>query len=261
MKEVKEIPIEKIQAGEHEQRLEISDESIDGLAVSIRRVGIISPLIVEEKGDAFQLVAGHRRLLAAARVGLSVVPCVVQSGSKGMQAEVTFAENFFRENLSPVELSAALKDVLDSGVIGGKELAAGFHRTEHWVHRMVAICDWPADVLDAIHNGGLSVSAASNLACVTEDRYRNFLMRNAVEQGATARTTAAWLQAWRAMQPAEEAITAAPVAGVTPSVPLVPQAPCFCCGQAFRVNEMSHVPVCGACVQVLRQAVQSAGPG
>ena len=78
-------------------------------------------------------------------------------------------------------------------------------------------------------------------------------MVNAVEQGATARTTSAWLQAFRNMQPQEEAITAEPVAGATPQAPAVPQAPCFCCSQVYPVNEMSHVPVCGQCVQILRQ--------
>ena len=256
MDQIKEIQISEIKVGEHEQRLEAEDSDIDGLASSIRRLGVLVPLILEKTGDSFQLVSGHRRILAAIRVGLSSVPCIVKSGVKIDAGEVTFAENFFRKDLSPVELACALKDCLDQEKMTVKELAAGFHRSEHWVHSMIAIAGWPDDVQEAIHVKAISVSAASNLALVTDENYRDFLLRQAAESGATARTTAAWLQAWRAMAPPEAAIAAEPVLGGSAPVPLVPQAPCFCCSQQYKVNEMSHVPVCGGCIQIIRKAGQ-----
>lgn len=259
MPELQNVPIEKIEAGEHDIRADETDDGIEELATSIRRIGMLVPLILEKKGDSFQLVSGHRRLLAAKRVGLSSVPCIIQVGDKARAAEVSFAENFFRKDLSPVELACAIRDCLENQVRNIKELARGFNRSEHWVREMVAITDWPKDVLEAMHNEKLSISAAANLAVITDDAYRAFLVRNAVESGATARTTAAWLQAWRAMQPAEEAVTAEPVAGTRPPVPLIPQAPCLCCGEIFPVDRMSHVPMCGPCIQTIRSAGMTAG--
>jgi len=259
MTEVKEIPIGKIKAGEHEQRAKELDVDLDGLVSSISRLGLVYPLVVAPKGDGFLLVEGHRRLAACKRLGLSKVRCLVTDTGKEDEAEIAFAGNFFRKDLSPVELACALKDCNEKGTMTIGELAAGFHKSKHWVQQMIAIAAWPPDVQEAIHEKVLSVSAAANLAVVTDDTYRVFLLRNAVEQGATARTTASWLQAWRAMQPQEEAITAEPVQGQTIQIPAVPQAPCLCCGQIFKVNEMSHVPVCGACVQIIRQIGRSGG--
>lgn len=259
MTEVKEVPIEKIETGEYEQRMDKEDDQIVELAASISRIGIISPLILEQKGDSFQLVSGHRRLLAAIRVGHSTVPCIVRDSQNGEPSEVTFAENFFRKDLSPVELACAIKDCYVNGIRSVKEMAAGFNKSEHWVQRQISITGWPDDVLEAIHEGKISVSAGSNLALVTDSNYRIFLVRNAVEQGATARTTAAWLQAWEAMQPAEEAIQAEPVSAGTHQTPMVPQAPCLCCGVVHLVNELSHVPVCGGCIQAIRLAGLGAG--
>ena len=256
MDQIKEIQITEIMVGEHEQRISAEDRDIDGLASSIRRLGVITPLILEKKGDNFQLVTGHRRLMAAVRVGLSKVPCIIKSGVEVDAGEVTFAENFFRKDLSPVELACALKDCLAGKKMNVKELAAGFHRSEHWVNSMIAIAGWPGDVQEAIHVKAISVSAASNLAMVTDESYRDFLLRNAIEAGATARTTAAWLQAWRAMAPPEEAIQAKQIEAGTAQEPMVPQAPCFCCYQQFKVNEMSHVPVCGGCIQLIRRGGQ-----
>lgn len=254
MTEIQEIPILKIKVGEHDQRLQIDDESLDGLVISIRRLGVIYPLVVSPLDDGFVLVEGHRRLAACKRLDKQTVPCIVESSGGERVAEIAFAGNFFRKELSPVEQAAAIADVLKSGRMTVEQLAAGFHRSEHWVQSQIAICDWPPDILAAIHEGVISVSAASNLACVTDDTYRNFLIRNAVEQGATARTTSAWLQAFRSQQPPEQAIEAEPVPGAPVQAPAIPQVPCFLCGQVYLINEVSHVPLCGECIQQVRQA-------
>jgi len=259
MTEIIDIPIDKIKADENEQRIDAEDDEIASLAASIVRVGMVNPIMVCDHGGDYTIVAGHRRYQAARRAGCRNVPCIVTTSKKELAAEITFAENFFRKDLSPVELACAIKDSYEKGTLTVKELADGFNRTEHWVQRMMSVADWPVDVLEAVHNERISVSAASNLVCVTDDDYRNFLVRNAVENGATARTTASWLQAWRAMQPQEEAITSEPVDLKHWPIPLVPQAPCLCCGQIFPVNEMSHVPICGPCIQIIRQAGMSQG--
>lgn len=253
MAEVKEIPVEKIKVGEHALRMEAEDETLDELAESIRRIGIIVPLAVVSSGGVYMLVAGHRRLLAAKKCGLQKVPCIVRDDDKAQAKEVSFAENLFRTDLSPVELAAGIKDIFDQGIMELPALAAAMHRSPHWVGAQLLILNWPIDVQQAIHEGWLSVSAASNLALVNDDTYREFLLRNAEESGATARTTAAWLQAWRSMQPPEEAIRAEPVDGQKPVTPAVPQAPCICCGEVYRADELSHVPVCVHCIKIIRE--------
>lgn len=253
MPDVQEIPIDKIKVGEHDQRLAIDDDELDGLVVSIRRLGLVYPCIVVSQGDEYLLVEGHRRLAACKKLDKQTVTCSVEDSRGERAAEIAFAGNFFRKDLSPVELAGAIRDVHKSASMTIEQIASGFHRSTEWVHRMMAICDWPADVQWAMHTDGMSISAAANLALVTDDNYREFLIRNAVDGGVSARTTAAWLQAWRSMQPAVEAVQAEPVDGRSPPPPAVPQAPCFVCSTVFNVNEMSHVPMCGECIQTIRQ--------
>lgn len=247
-----QVNVSDIKFGEHAQRIDEQDPDTIELSVSIKRVGILSPLLLVESGGDLILVAGHRRLAAAKMAGCELVPCLVRKRGECVEKELSFAENFFRKNLSPVELACAIKDSIENVGMKALEIAQGFHKTEHWVHRMVAIAGWPDDVLQALHSGGISTSAAANLVQVTEPTYRKFLVEQAVENGATARATAAWLQAFQAMAPQEEAVQAQPVAPGAVQQPLIPQAPCLCCAQLFKVNEMSHVPVCGACIQLLR---------
>ena len=211
------------------------------------------PLVCMMEDDKPRLVAGHRRLAAAKKIGLSTVPVMFHKFKVAEAKEVSFAENLFREDLTPVEMAAGLKDTIESGAMTVDELAAAVHRSKNWVGSMIAMLVWPADVLAAIHEGWLSVSAGNNLANVLDDVYRDFLLKNAAESGATARTTAAWLQAWRSMQPVEDAIIAEPVAGEARAQPAVPQAPCICCGDVFRTDALSHVPACAPCIRVIRE--------
>lgn len=254
MAKIMSVPVEKIKVGDYAQRMEDDDEGIEDLAASIQRIGIVVPLSVCRKGDEYHLVAGHRRYVAAGRAGLETVPCIVVSSKQEKSSEVAFAENFFRRDLSPVELACALDDCVTNKIQTVEELARGFHRSRHWVQRMLAVKDWPADVLEAIHAEKISVAAAHNLALVSDGTYRRFLVRNAVESGATARSTAAWLQAWRSMQPMEQAVEAEPGSAESRPAPMVPQAPCLACGQVYRSDELSHVPICAGCIQAIRSA-------
>lgn len=253
MKEIKELRIEDIVIGDFEQRVSYEDDDIGALASSIRRLGLIYPIVVCEDGGKFSLVEGHRRLLAHKMLDKKTIFCLISDTKKETSTEVAFAGNFFHKELSPIELAAAIADANQQAKISIGDLAAGFHKSVHWVREMIAVTKWPEDVQKAVHGRFMSLSAASNLAIITDDVYRSFLLDNAVLGGVTARTTASWLQAWRALVPVEEAVTTEPGPPGQVAMPAVPQAPCFCCAQSFNVDQVSHVPVCSACIQILRK--------
>lgn len=243
-----------IQVGQHRQRSEGEDEELQELTASIRRVGVLVPLIVRRADNGFLLVAGHRRIAAAKAAGLAEVPALIREGNEAEAAEVSFAENFFRRDLSPVEQAAAIRECLDAGILTIEQIAQGFHRSEAWITAQANMTTWAPEVLQAIHVKAISVSAARNLAAISDVRYRNFLLNNAVENGVTARVTAAWLQAWQLSRPAEEALSTAPVDGVIPAVAIVPQAPCLFCAQVKRTDGLNYMPVCPQCLADFQQA-------
>jgi len=254
MTELLSIEINKIEAGPHRQRSEGEDEEIQEIAASIKRLGVIEPVIVVRKNDSFLLVAGHRRIAAASIAGLTNVPAVIRKSNEAENAEVSFAENFFRRELSPVEQASAIRGCIDDKVMTIEELAKCLHRSEQWIIDQAKMTTWPDEVLQAIHFKYISVSAASNLAAISDPRYRGFLLHNAVENGVPARVTAAWLQAWKLSRPPEEAVAMQPVDGVVPAVAVVPQAACMFCCNMFRTDALNYMPACGQCLADFQQA-------
>jgi len=257
MQEIQSIPILKIEVGPHRQRSEEPDEALQELAASIRRVGVLVPLIVVSKDDHYLLVAGHRRLAAATAAGLGEVPVIVRPSNEAENAEVSFAENFFRLDLSPVEQAAAIRECIDTGVMNIEDLAKGFHRTEQWITAQASMTTWAPEVLHAIHTKRISVSAGRNLALIDDPQHRAFLLNNAVENGASARVTAAWLQGYQLSRPPADVLAATPVDGPQPAAIIIPMAPCMFCLQTIRTDALNYMPVCGQCLANFQQARQN----
>lgn len=242
-----------LRAGEYAQRFQVDEDAMAELVGSVKRRGVLQPLLVRKEGDVYVVVGGHRRFEAAKRAGRVEVPCLVVEGEENELREVTFAENFFRRDLSPVELACAIAEEYQSGRMTVEQLAAGFRRSPDWIKRQVSVTQWPEDVLEAMHSGDIGVGAGASLAQVEEDAYRKFLIRNAVESGVTTRTAASWLQAWRTMQPGEamEQVNTGQSEG--PVLPAMPQGVCLKCRGMRRMDELSHVPLCVECVRVLNR--------
>jgi len=247
--QTQEIEISKIEAGEHAQRFGIDEESMSELVGSVKRLGLLQPVIVRANGDGFLVVGGHRRFEACKRCGLPSVPCVLEEGNEEYLREVTFAENFFRRDLSPVELAVGIAAEVSGGRMSIEQIAVGFRRSVDWVKRQVALTTWPEDILEIVHNKSVSVMAAANLAQVDEPTYRAFLIRNAVEGGASARTTASWLAGWKMSSAGEQAEAMQEDSGEVPIVPAAPQGVCLCCRGMEPMDGMSYVPLCVSCVR------------
>lgn len=254
MAEVKDVPVGDVKDDAYQSRASMDPDRVNELVASIGRVGLINPLVVVREGDAYSVVAGHSRLAALRKLGWAVVPCIIRQDDPVHASEVAVVDNLFRQDLTPVEVACAVTDLVDRNLMDVTQIAAAMHRSEHWVQRQVDITHWPADVQAAVHSRKLSVAAAANLAVVTDGEYREFLVRNALESGATARTTAAWLQAWRSMLPREESVAAEPGPAGTSPAPAIAQAPCFCCAQLYRPDGMAYVAVCPECVSAIRGA-------
>src|SRR5947207_13118482 len=106
--ETNEIPPELVRPNRHQPRTAFDAEGLSELAASISRHGVLQPIVVSIDGDGYELVAGHRRVLAARLAGRTTIPAVVRD-EVGDRLELAPIENLQRSAVNAIEPARAYK--------------------------------------------------------------------------------------------------------------------------------------------------------
>ena len=106
------VKISKIEPNREQPRRHFEEDALLELADSIKQFGVLQPLLVQKKGDFFEIIAGERRWRAAKLAGIKEVPVIIKDYSKQEIVEIALIENIQRENLNPIEEAMAYKRLL-----------------------------------------------------------------------------------------------------------------------------------------------------
>lgn len=125
---------------------------IDELSWSIRKHGILQPLLVRPCSDGYELVFGHRRLAAARRAGLAEVPVIVKDLSDDEALEEMIVENVHRKHLSPLEEGWAFEKMVDKGLTQ-YEVASRIGKSQTYVSNRLKVLELEPELRDRVHKG------------------------------------------------------------------------------------------------------------
>ncbi|MCR4414823.1 MAG: ParB/RepB/Spo0J family partition protein, partial [Thermoguttaceae bacterium] len=118
------VAIREIQSNPFQPRQDFDEAEIQSLADSLRAHGLLQPIVVRRKGDGYQLVAGERRLRAAAKAGWTEVPVQIVEADDRELAELAIVENLQRKDLNPLEKAASFQRYLEQYGCTHEELAS-----------------------------------------------------------------------------------------------------------------------------------------
>ena len=110
---IQNLKIIDIEPNKDQPRKNFNSESLDELAESIKRYGVIQPIIVSKKGNYFEIVAGERRWRASKKAGLSEIPCIVRQQDEKTNKEIALIENIQRQDLNPIEKARGFRQLMD----------------------------------------------------------------------------------------------------------------------------------------------------
>lgn len=112
---LKSIPIESLRRGRYQPRTEFPEESLDSLAETINKFGILEPILVRPLSShgTYEIIAGERRWRAAQRACLAEVPCLVGLYTDEEASQISLIENISRENLNPIEEAMAFSRIIE----------------------------------------------------------------------------------------------------------------------------------------------------
>jgi len=147
-----QILISLINPNPTQPRTDISDDSLQEMMDSIREHGIIQPLIVtkNEGDDHYTLIAGERRLRAAALAGLESVPAIVREASEQERLELALIENLQREDLSPIEAASAYQKLQDEFSLSQEQIAERVGKSRVAVTNTIRLLKLPESVQLAV---------------------------------------------------------------------------------------------------------------
>jgi len=160
---LRELPTAALSAAPWNPRRDFTHADIEELAGSLRRVGMLQPIVArpveppEGMSHAYQILAGHRRWTAAIRAGMKTVPVKVVDVDDRTAKEITIIENAARRDLNPIEAAEGYQLLLDDGM-KQTELAAAVKVSQPTIAKAVGLLRLPEDVRDLIRRGRLSAS-------------------------------------------------------------------------------------------------------
>lgn len=117
------IDINKVEPNREQPRKVFNEDALQELSESIRQYGIIQPLLVQKRGDYYEIIAGERRWRAAKKAGLEEVPVIIRELSEQEIVEISLIENIQREDLNPIEEALAYKRLLEEFDLKQDEVA------------------------------------------------------------------------------------------------------------------------------------------
>lgn len=186
-KEVLEIPLREIEPNPDQPRREFSEDELKELADSLKRHGLLQPILVRIRQGRYVIVAGERRFRAAMLAGFESISCLIQEGDDLQMAERALVENLQRSDLSPVEEGRAYARLMSEHGLTQEEVAKKVGKGRATVANLLRIIQLPDVVLELIQGGQLTLGHAKLLAGLEDSSLQVLMGRKAAASGLSVR--------------------------------------------------------------------------
>ncbi len=179
--DLRQLPLELIAPNPHQPRKSFDEDTLLALADSIRRRGVLQPVLVRPVvGGRYELVAGERRWRAAKLAELETVPAIVRPHDDAGSLEVALIENMAREDLNPVDEARACAALVEELGLTREDVGLRVGRSRVAVSNLIRLLDLPDEVLELLERGDLTEGHGRALLLAEDHADRRRLAREAV---------------------------------------------------------------------------------
>jgi len=187
--QIVEIDIDLLDPNPYQPRLHHDEKTIYELAESIKKHGLIQPIIVRKKESRYEIVAGERRWQAALKAGLSRIPAVIKELDDEECALVALVENIQRENLNPLEEAVACKNIQEKFNLTQEEIADKLGLSRSTVANTLRILNLPEPVKELIRDNKLARGHAVAISGLPTEELQLKAAEITVKNGLSVRET------------------------------------------------------------------------
>ncbi len=183
------LPVDVIQRGKYQPRVDMKQEALEELANSIRAQGVVQPIVVRAISDEkFEIIAGERRWRASQLAGLQDIPAVVRDVADETAIAIALIENIQREDLNPIEEANALQRLIEEFSLTHQEAAEAVGRSRTSVTNLLRLLELHQDVKSMLMHGNLEMGHARALLSLSKKEQKEAAIK-VVKRGLTVRET------------------------------------------------------------------------
>ena len=182
-----EVNLYDIDTNPNQPRKTFDPEKLAELAASIKRHGIVQPILVKKNGSRYTIVAGERRYRAARQAGLMKVPVILTDIDEDTVMEISLVENIQRENLNPIEEAAAIKLLMQQHDLTQEEVSERVGKSRPAIANALRLLTLAKSAQKLIKDGRLSAGHGKMLAGVGDPRVQMELAEKCVESDWSVR--------------------------------------------------------------------------
>jgi len=184
-----EIDIESLTPNLFQPRKDFNKEKMEELKGSIKKHGIIQPIVVRKMANGHEIVAGERRLKAAKEIGLKKIPAIIKSFNNEKSLEIALVENIQREDLNPVEQANAFKRLIDEFNLTQQELAEVTGKSRALVTNTIRLLKLNPEIQKNISEGKISFGHAKLLLSIEDEEVQRAVCDRIMANDLSVRDT------------------------------------------------------------------------
>ena len=183
------LPLDRLVPNKDQPRKNFDPEQLAELADSVKRNGVLQPILVRKMGDRYQIVAGERRYQAAKLAGLDEVPVLIREISDDEVLQLALIENLQRSDLDPIEEAMGYKALIETQGMTQEELGSILSKSRSAVANALRLLDLPTEVQEMVTKGLITAGHGRAILAVAGDENRVRLAQKVVKDHLSVRQT------------------------------------------------------------------------
>ena len=186
--EIAELLVDSISSNPHQPRHDFDPVALEELAASINENGIVQPITVRKKEGKFELIAGERRLRAVKLINMRTIPAYVMSvENDGSLLQLALIENIQREDLNPVDVALAYRELVETHGLTHGEIADRVGKDRSTIANFLRLLGLPDEIKESVRKGEISQGHARALLPIKESAEMLALYRKIIKDGLSVR--------------------------------------------------------------------------
>ncbi|MBS4534958.1 ParB/RepB/Spo0J family partition protein [Clostridium sp. D2Q-14] len=183
------IKISEIKPNKNQPRQTFNSERIKELSESIKRIGIIQPIIVKKHDSGYEIIAGERRFRAAKINDLDTVPCIIREEDERKSIEMALIENIQREDLNPIEEAIAYNEMLEKYNLTQGQLSEIVGKSRTYITNLIRLLNLSDEIKNLIEERKLSIGHGRALLSISSKEKQEEIALSIIDNKLSVRET------------------------------------------------------------------------